>query len=353
MKQLDIRQWRLFSQRIHGPKSADPNETVAWMGAIQAQSLTSALQAVAVRTQDCSVAEVAAALSGTATVRTWPMRTTLHLVPAVDAAALSALTEKQTHRAVWKRAERLGIDTEILTRAQQTFTRHALDHPELTRQQLFEMWSKHGIPASGPAAGHLVTMLCREGAMAQRVTNTRKPDICFVDLARVNSDVPRDETSTALRTTSRYFLSHGPATARDFARWTGLNLTTVKQLMDQIDSLDNFEHEGEQYWFDPSLPELVTRYKTATPSVVLLPGFDEIILGYANRTPTIDKEHEAQVNPGGNAVYKPFALRGGKAFALWEWDNPSETASATIKPFPNAAPIAKSEMEAASRAFPR
>lgn len=66
---------------------AEPDQEVRWMGAIQAQNLPAAINAIAVRVSPLSkltVDDVEQAIVDRKIVRTWPMRGTLHLVPAFD-----------------------------------------------------------------------------------------------------------------------------------------------------------------------------------------------------------------------------------------------------------------------------
>ncbi|HSO04349.1 MAG TPA: crosslink repair DNA glycosylase YcaQ family protein, partial [Candidatus Limnocylindrales bacterium] len=60
---------------------------------------------------------------------------------------------------------------------------------------------------------------------------------------------------------------------------------------------------------------------TALPAPALparaLPGFDELILGYRDRTAQIDADHEKRVVPGGNGVFAPTLVVDGRVVGLW------------------------------------
>ncbi len=51
--------------------------------------------------------------------------------------------------------------------------------------------------------------------------------------------------------------------------------------------------------------------------VHLLPGFDELVLGYANRSCTVPAEHAARIVPGGNGVFRPTVVVAGRVVATW------------------------------------
>src|SRR5665647_1390124 len=52
-----------------------------------------------------------------------------------------------------------------------------------------------------------------------------------------------------------------------------------------------------------STPALLGAHRTAARDVLLLPGFDEIILGYGDRSMTLAPEHADRIVPGGNGVF--------------------------------------------------
>ena len=80
----DLARLRLAAQRIVDPTEASAADVVAWMTALQAQDFPGALDSVALRIAGGTRAEAEAALDAGDVVRSWPMRGTLHLVPAID-----------------------------------------------------------------------------------------------------------------------------------------------------------------------------------------------------------------------------------------------------------------------------
>src|SRR5699024_11318311 len=51
---------------------------------------------------------------------------------------------------------------------------------------------------------------------------------------------------------------------------------------------------------------------------LLVPGFDEIILGYKVRSATLDPDHEKSVVPGGNGMFKNTVISGSRARGTWK-----------------------------------
>ena len=55
----------------------------------------------------------------------------------------------------------------------------------------------------------------------------------------------------------------------------------------------------------------------APRAVHLLPGFDEFVLGYTDRTAQLPKEHFLTIVPGGNGVFLPTIVVDGQVVGTW------------------------------------
>ena len=116
----------------------------------------------------------------------------------------------------------------------------------------------------------------------------------------------------------RFFRSHGPATSKDFTRWTGLTAADVRTAVAVArPHLQSLVVDGVEHLLDPATPEALDAHRARARGVVLLPGFDEMILGYADRTATLSREHEPRVVPGGNGVFAPTIVVDGRVVGTW------------------------------------
>jgi hypothetical protein len=99
----------------------------------------------------------------------------------------------------------------------------------------------------------------------------------------------------------RYFASHGPATAKDFAWWSGLSFSDATAgAKTATPALQQSEIEGTSYWFAPPEPQ---RRRPKSALAHLLPNFDEYTVGYADREP---------IREPGDVPH--FDARGGDSF---------------------------------------
>ena len=106
-----------------------------------------------------------------------------------------------------------------------------------------------------------------------------------------------DRDAAVAELARRYAAAHAPATAEDFAAWSGLPAADVRQAWTEPEPRAGEPEEGP---------------------VRLLPAFDEWLLGWASRDLVLPKPHAAKVAPGG--IIRPVAIADGRAFATWRLD---------------------------------
>lgn len=51
--------------------------------------------------------------------------------------------------------------------------------------------------------------------------------------------------------------------------------------------------------------------------MLLLPGFDEYLLGYTDRSAALAPEHANLTVPGGNGIFKATVVAGGRVAGTW------------------------------------
>ena len=101
------------------PGSTTPQsvgDVVTHLGAMQSQDFASGLWSLGVRLPGSTATDVVAALEQREALRTWPMRGTVHLVPARDARWMLATTGVRTLRSSARRRAELGLDDSIIER---------------------------------------------------------------------------------------------------------------------------------------------------------------------------------------------------------------------------------------------
>ena len=74
---------------------------------------------------------------------------------------------------------------------------------------------------------------------------------------------------------------------------------------------------GERLFRRPGLREECAALEKEAMEELLLPGFDELVLGYRDRLFLMDEERHRALAPGNNGVFKRAALRRGELVGVW------------------------------------
>ena len=350
---MDVREvalLRLAAQGLLGPGAERPRDAVAHLLAVQAQDLPGAWASVALRTAGRDVAAVRADQDAGLVVRTWPMRGTLHLVPAEDAAWLVELCAGRQLAAAARRRVQLGLEPAAVRRAEDV-AQEVLRGDGLTREELLARWETAGVPVEGGLGYHLLAHLAQVGLACLGPTQGRGDRVVLLAEWVPRPRRPSREEALA-EVALRYLRGHGPATVADLQRWTGLTLRDVRAgVADVRDRLETVVVDGVEHLLDPATPQVLDRYREQARAVRLLPGFDEVVLGYADRTATVPAEHAGRVVPGNNGVFRGTVLRDGRAVGTWRREGSGARRRLVAEPF--AVPFddaVAADVDAAARA---
>lgn len=347
MTRQEIGLLRLVAQRIAGPGLATASGVVGWLAAVQAQDLLGALTSVALRTDGGTRREVEAALTAGTVVRSWPMRGTLHLVSAVDLPwMLDLLAVRAVARAQRRRAE-LELDDAAVERARELAVAALAGGRQLTRQQLLARWQAGGLATDNQRGYHLLGHLAQTGTICLGPLGDGEQLFVLVEeWVPHPRRLPREEALGEVA--ARFFRSHGPATVKDLIRWTGLTAADVRVgVAVARPELATITVDGDEHLLDPRTPELLATCRRTARGVFLLPGFDEFVLGYGDRSAVLPPEYADLIAPGGNGVLRPSVVVAGQILGTWRHHGSGKKRTLRATPFGEAFP------ERVTRAFPR
>jgi hypothetical protein len=326
MEAREIGRQRLMNLHVAGSRWRTPAEAVAALGALQAQDYQGALWAIGLRVPGSTIADVARAVEQRAIVRSWPLRGTLHFVAAEDLRWLLDLLGARVLKATERRQAELGLDAATLRKIEKLLSQE-LAGRALTRDALREAFVRARVDPEGGRLYHCLLHFALRQLICFAAPAGKQPTFALLDewlpkVVRVSSE----EALATLAT--RYFTSHGPATQQDLMRWAGLSAAEAKRGIAAA-SLAELELEGRRYWTANS--QLAPN--AASKGSFLLPGFDEYILGYKDRSAILDAAHANKIVPGANGVFKPTIVHGGKVLGTWKADVTKKRVKLTPTPF--------------------
>ena len=220
----------------------------------------------------------------------------------------------------------------------------------VSRNELFAVFEAAGQPTTGQRGIHILGTLCRHGWLVQGpLAGNQQLLVAFDEWIPNSRELERQDGIAEFAL--RYFRSHGPATLRDFAWWTQIPLTEVRSALEQIrGQLVELEFGESSYWVSPETESLLDGGVPGQRSVLLLPGFDEFLLGYQNRSLVLAPEHANKIVPGGNGVFKKTIVAGGEVIGTWGRAGTSRSAAVVPELFDDARPLGAAAQAAFTRA---
>ncbi len=313
-----ITQLRLAAQRIAAPLEGDAADVVRWLTAVQAQDFPGAVTSVGLRLRNGKRDSVLAALDAGTVVRSWPMRGTLHFVPAEDLGWMLRTTAPRIVASLGRRHRELGIDDHIIGTARDLAIDALTGGGALSRNELIGLWSDAGLLEVKERGSHLIAYLAMTGLLCFGPVRSGQQQLVLIDEWIKNPRRPGQEEALG-EFAVRYFRSHGPATVKDFRWWTQLRAADVKTALALArPELERHWHDGVEYLMDPGTPALLASVSAEAAGLFLLPGFDEYLLGYQDRSAALKPEYAQLIVPGGNGVFRPTVVSDGQVLGTWK-----------------------------------
>jgi hypothetical protein len=340
-------QLRMANQHITQADFESAAEAVRWLGAVQSQDYGGGKWALGLRSSTLTDAVVEQAFNEGAILRTHVMRPTWHFVTREDIGWMLMLTAPRVLAITANYYRQVDLDEATLEQANAVIIRALEGGNQLTKAELGAVMQQAGIDTKEALRlGHIMgyaelhSIVC-SGAMrgkqhtfallSERAPQTRKLD--------------REETLAEL--TRRYFRSHGPATLKDYAWWSGLTTADAKAGIEMAKSqLESAIIDGVEYWFTET-PAVVP---APSPAVTLLPNYDELIVGYTDRSAIYDEDHSDKLDARGNVLFNYTILMDGRIVGTWKRTFKKGKVIIEANPFN---PLSDAQMEALKSAGQR
>ncbi|MFN8049414.1 MAG: winged helix DNA-binding domain-containing protein [Ancrocorticia sp.] len=377
-----ISQLRIVAQRLVGEPWGSPAEATRAMMCMQGQDWPGVLVSMALRSRSWSIVEVRESFNSREVVRSWPQRGTLHVLPAEDVGWYLKLTALPRLLGQEKRRIDHGIESQHLDGTREltyellrtgeigematspdrasgfeqetlgvavthvvdvavdgasgssTPSSGALPSQAASREALIGAWTERGALVRKEWAYYMLHHLCIEGVLVQGPVGSDGHQKFVLAEDWIENPRSLDREEAVFEVVSRYLTSHGPASRKDVNWWSQLPLREIDTVIDALKpELTGIVVDGETYWVHNSVLERAE----ATPvsrSLLTLPGFDELILGYGTRWMTIPDEHAEELVPGNNGVFRKSIIAGGTAVGFWRPGRKQPTVELFTEPTP-------------------
>lgn len=298
---------RLVAQHLAGPQFATAEEAVAAFGLMQGQEPT-VFSSVALRTVG-GLDSVLAALDRGTLARGYTMRGTVFLTLASEQRWLTELLAKPGVERARARCAEAGVGPAQLDEIRV----RALDAAPLDN-----------------AAFRRIVVEVAPGAASSAAYRTRyallvDATLSYLGRSQLLHPAPAtpglrerfngDRQAAATEVIRRYVATHGPVTEADVRWWSKLPAAEVRAGLAGLG--EGFARSGEYFQREGLEDELAALPASALRRPLLLPAFDEYILGYADRHFAMSPATHAHLAPSNMGVFRKAIVVDGVVRGTW------------------------------------
>jgi len=351
----DLVRRRLVNQKLAASTHRSPADVVAWLGAVQAQDYSAARWALGLRAKGLTDAVVEQAFNDGDILRTHVMRPTWHFVAPADIRWLLELTAPRVHALNTYYAHKNGLDDKTIARSRVVIERALGGNHQRTRTELGAALGKAGIPAEGQRLAYLMMNAELDRVICSGARRGRQFTYALLDERAPKARVlARDEALAEL--TRRYFTSHGPATLRDYAWWSGLTMKDARRGTEIAGPTLAHESFGDfTYWSAASAPATSGRSlgEGGRSSAHLLPIFDEYLIAYKDRAAVANPAYASRIAIT-SQTYCHYLIVDGRLVGTWKRDETPAGIDVKVVDFQSFPPAYRKAIAVASdryRAF--
>ncbi len=310
---------RLARQRLSSAPLPRAEDVVRLLTCVQSQERDHAFFSLGLRSRASTYAAVRREFDAGAFVRTHILRPTWHFVAPEDLRWILSLTGPRIVPSMGARHRQLGLDDpRRLSDGIDLVCDLLRDRTFLTRPAINQAFTDRGSPIKpGEQLGHLLLVAELQGLICSAPIQGVHHAYALVD--EVIPDVPdtpqtpQDREAAVRELARRFFLGHGPASVKDFTRWSWLTMSDTKAaLADLGDELASVEVDGTQLWHDPAA---APRRSPAAPAAYLFPTYDEAVLTYPALNFPATSEHPYAARPD---PFWAFVVLDGTNVGLWK-----------------------------------
>jgi uncharacterized protein YcaQ len=305
---------------------------------IQAQVMSAAELALWARVQDLTRAEIQSALYESRTlVKTSAMRGTLHLLPTADFSIYISALKKSRLRDMRRVMSRSGVTEKEADRVTEAVV-EALRSGVMTRRELtgrilsLKLVSKKAQAWFEQGWWGVVRQAMVEGLICYGPDQGQDVTLVHVDQWFMKQEEVAEQEAQRLLL-RRYLSAYGPATLRDFSKWTGIPTKEVKPAWKSLeDELVAVSVADQTRWILREDYDHLRNSRLSGHSLRLLPNFDPYMLAHAEKDHLVDARHYKRVYRIAGWI-SPVVLLDGRVVGIWSYARRGRRVSFEIEPF--------------------
>jgi hypothetical protein len=340
----DILIQRLNNQQLAKHTYKTPQEVIYWLGAMQSQDYGGAKWALGQRLENYTDAILDEAYDKGEILRTHALRPTWHFVHPDDILWITRLNATRVKPILRYYYNQLDLTDKVLEKAQNIIQEALQGGKALTRTELGNALLQAKVPGRGQALGHIMSEVELNGVVCSGPRKGKQFTYMLLkDRAPHAKELSLEESVIAL--TKRYFQSHGPATIKDFAWWSGLTVADCTKGIKSDKDLQTVTVGNLQYYYFENSDQRLM------PEVAyLLPNYDEYTIAYKQRDAFYDPTNAKYFDSRENVAFGNMIVVHGEIIAMWKRLVKSNVVEIQVLPFKS---FSKTETKLIHKAFER
>ena len=305
---------RLLNQQLIVPQFKSPAEVVSHMGAMQAQEYRMMRWAVEMRTTKPSHKAFKEAFDSGQIIRLHLMRGTWQLVAAEDYWPFITLCGSKSIAVTkgWMSSNKITIPDEELFHVRDILAQTAADLGSATKEDFVSALAARDLRMDNHRLSYHIRMaefsgtLCSGELLPHKATYALTAD-------KVKQTVEMDRDEVLMRFTRKYFQSRQPATLEDFVWWSGLNINDCRKGIALLgDTIHKETWKGRDFYLTDNCRTRGFR----TGKLLLIPTYDEYLIGYKSRDIVLPPEHRHRAH-NNSGIFQPIIACDGIICGNW------------------------------------
>ena len=341
-------QIRMLNQQLLSPLYERPEDIVAWQGAMQAQDYNYFRWAIGIRQRMPQLVRLQEAFAKAELLRLHLLRCTVQVVSHTDIGWLLPLCKERNLRTLqsWHKNINTSFSESHFQEITQALQELLAGGKSLPKKVIAEELKSLGFFLDDRLLTSLLVRSEIEGLLCSGVMQGREATWALLsERVPIICSLTPDEALKQLAL--KYFRSHSPASLEDFVWWSGLTKTQCRKALALIArEIEEIKIEEEMMYLYHKTLDCPDYAKM----VLLLPPYDEYLIGYKSRWVALEKKHTAKAH-NNFGIFKPVILHEGRVVGNWKASIDKQGENLTIDFFAEKSKIGKQTLQGAVNQF--
>lgn len=307
---------RMLSQHLSSPQFSAPEEVVSHFGVMQAQDYRMMRWAVSMRTVRPSIEAFKRAYDDGRIIRLHLHRGTWQLVCRDDYWWMLRLCGPKSAAAIrgWMHSNGIDLSEEELAEVRDILVREARRGGSVTKEDFVRALVSEGVVMDDHRLSYHIRMAELSGILCSGNLHQQKATYSLVESKIGPEPLLSDRDADLAMLARKYFQSHSPATLEDFVWWSGLGTGDCRRAVGLVgDELEKESVSGREFFIHSSCRTRGFRNER----VILLPPYDEYLIGYKSRDIVLDAEHSHKAH-NKTGIFYPVVVHNGRVCGNWK-----------------------------------